>query len=131
MKKIILAMLVLLSTSALSARDWNIPKGSYTCQITAINDENWNPVRYFTTEQRRAASAGFILDDTKIVDAAGLVFTDNGDNAEGTNNLFSTDYENAIYIPKNAKKTNGRYFIGLGHVVGSKVVRMSMTCTKD
>lgn len=131
MKKIAFIMAIFVGlTLSLQARDWNIPKGSYTCQIISINDEHWKPVKYLTENQRKNNTVGFVLDDTKIVDAAGLVFIDNGDNSEGTNNLIATDFTNAIYIPTSNKK-DGKYFVGIGHVVGGKVLRMAMSCTKD
>jgi len=131
MKKIVLtAMLVLSVVVGAQAQNWNIPNGSYTCKVVSINDKNWKPVVYFTKTQRDSDLVGFVLDDTKIVDASGQVFDNAGDNSEGTNNFVATDYENAIYISKNAKQ-NGAYNVGLGHMSNNKIVRMMMTCTKD
>ena len=124
-------MMLLLGTSALSARDWNIPKGSYTCEIVSINDANWKPIKYIPQKDREANRAGFILGDTNLVDASGVTFNDQGDNSEGTNNFIAETFTDVIYIPKDNKKSDGKYFIGLGHVVDGSVVRMAMECSRD
>ena len=132
MKKIIFATIFAISSLVVSAqaRDWNIPEGSYSCHVVSINDANWNVVKYFSKEEREKTTAGFVLDDTKIVDAAGLVFIDQGKNKEGTDNLIGKDNINAIYIPKKAS-SGDHYNIGLGRVSDGKVIRMMMHCTKD
>ena len=131
MKKIVLMIALALSTVVgLQAQNWNIPKGSYSCKIVSINDAHWNPIIYFSKEEQNSNIAGFVLDDEKIVDAAGLVFTSSGTNEEGTNNFIAVDYTNAIYIPKVSKTSTGIYKIGLGHVDNNKVVRMTMDCKK-
>ena len=132
MKKfMIMAVIFVGLTLSLQARDWNIPKGSYTCEIVSINNAQWKPTKYIPQKIRKSNHIGIILDDTKIVDASGVTFDNQGDNSEGTNYFMAETLTDAIYIPTNSKLSDGKYSIGLGHVVNGSVVRMVLECSKD
>ena len=132
MKKIITMSLIALTlTISAYAKDFNIPAGTYSCEFVSINDANWKPIKYFTLENRKKNKTSFILDEEKIVDASGAVFSFNDTNSEGTNDFIGEHSLNAIYVPKETYKGNNQYFIGFGTMDNNKIVRMGMVCTKQ
>ena len=130
MKKIVLTLISIFAIiTVLQAREWNIPKGAYTCEIISTNDADWNTVVYYTKKQRKENISSFVLGNTTIVYASGEVFTDIGDYSKYTNILVNTEGTIALYIPAKSKKDD-YYGIGMATLKKGNMNRKYMHCTR-
>lgn len=127
MRKIVIAIFAILMVTGLQAKEWNIPRGSYVCEIVSMNDSNWNAIKYFTKKQRETDKVGFVLSKVNMVDASGDVFTYRGKNSENTNVFINTENTIGVYLPLNSKK-DGFYGIGMSILKNGKLYRMYMHC---